>query len=262
MDEKQLKGYRTTQWRELRKRIFSRDNYQCTHCGRQLEDKDLQVHHLTYLDGKDAWDYPEELLTTYCKRCHAEEHEKIMPSSGWEYIGFEDLGDLIGECEKCNNDIRYEHYIYHPKWGQLTVGAQCADNLTQTDEASKIEKERKRYADRMKTFIKSPRWEYVITQSGIILYKIKQDDYRVLIKDYGGEYCTIRISFYHPPLQGYLLRGKWIDLQSETHYKTLIDAKIKVFDLIESGELDRYIRNDYLPKFYKRIEDGEEEYWR
>ena len=94
------------------------------------------------------------------------------------------------------------------------------------------------------------------------MYKIKQDDYRVLIKDYGGEYCTIRISFYHPPLQGYLLRGKWIDLQSETHYKTLIDAKIKVFDLIESGELDRYIRNDYLPKFYKRIEDGEEEYWR
>lgn len=261
MDEKQLKGYRTTQWRELRKRIFLRDNYQCNHCGRQFKERDLQVHHLTYLDGRDAWDYPEELLITYCKRCHAEEHEKIIPSSGWEYIGFDDLGDLIGECEYCNNDIRYEHYIFHPKWGELTVGSQCADNLTHTDAASTIETKRKNYANRMKRFIKSPRWKFVVTQGGPILYKIRQEDFKIEIKDY-NEFCTIKISFYHPPLQGYLWRGKWIDLQSKKHYKTLIDAKIKVFDIIESGELDCYIKTIYLPRYYKRIESGEEDYRR
>lgn len=251
MDGKQLKGYRTIQWRELRKEIFSRDGYQCTHCGRQLKDKDLQVHHITYLDGKEVWDYPKELLTTYCKRCHAEEHGKIIPFSGWEYIGFDDLGDLIGECEKCHTSIRYEHYIYHPKWGELTVGSQCADVLTNTNEASRIERERKRYADRMKRFIRSPRWSFFVSQNGCILYRIKQDGYKILIKDY-GEYSTITISFYQPPLEGYLLVGKWIDMQSKKHYKTLTDAKIKVFELVESGELDRYIKDTFLPRYFEK----------
>jgi len=248
MDGKQLIGYRTIQWRELRKEIFSRDGYKCTHCGRQLKDRDLQVHHMTYLDGKEAWDYPKELLTTYCKRCHAEEHGKIMPSSGWEYIDYEDLGDLIGECEKCHASIRYEHYIYHPKWGELTVGAQCADNLTNTDEASRIERERKSYARRMKNFIKSKRWEYVVTQSGYILYRIKQNGYKILIKDY-GEYSTITISFYQPPLWGYLLEGKWIDAQSENQYKTLTEARIKVSEFVESGKLNRYKNDTFLPRY-------------
>lgn len=251
MDGKQLKGYRKIQWRELRKEIFSRDNYCCTHCGKQREAKDLQLHHLMYLDGKDAWDYPHEVLTTYCKRCHAEEHGKIMPSSGWEYICDDDLGDLIGECEYCHADIRYEHYIFHPQWGELTVGVQCADNLTNTNEASRIEKKRKRYANRMKRFIKSSRWNSIVSHSGCILYRIKQNGYKILIKDY-GEYSTITISFYQPPLWGYLLVGKWIDMQSKKHYKTLTDAKIKVFELVESGELDRYIKDTFLPRYFEK----------
>lgn len=250
MDGKQLKGYRTIQWRELRKEIFSRDGYKCTHCGRQLKDNDLQVHHLTYLEGKEAWDYPKELLTTYCKRCHAEEHGKIMPSSGWEYIGYDDLGDLVGECEYCHTELRYEHYIFHPKWGELIVGELCANNLTNTDEASKIEKKRKRYADKMKRFIRSSRWKSVVTQSGYVLYRIEQDGYKIQIKDY-GEYSTIKITFYHPPLWGYLLEGKWIDMQSEKHYKTLTDAKIKVFELVESGKLDRYINDTFLQRYFE-----------
>lgn len=258
---KQIKGYRTTRWRELRKEIFSRDNYCCTHCGKQREAKDLQLHHLMYLDGKDAWDYPYEVLTTYCKRCHAEEHGKIKPSSGWDYLDFDDLGDLIGECEYCHTDIRYEHHIIHPKWGELIVGSQCADKLTNTNMASKKENKRKRYANRMKTFIQSSRWKRVITKNGCKNFCIKQDDYYIKIRDY-GEYCKIGISFYHPPLLGYLLEGRWIDLPtSEKQYKTLDEAKIKVFEIIENGNLDRYVRKVFLPDYYKRIEKSEEEYW-
>ena len=141
--------------------------------------------------------------------------------------------------------------IYHPKWGELIVGSQCADVLTNTNEASRIERERKRYADRMKRFIRSPRWSFFVSQNGCILYRIKQDGYKILIKDY-GEYSTITISFYQPPLEGYLLVGKWIDMQSKKHYKTLTDAKIKVFELVESGELDRYIKDTFLPRYFEK----------
>lgn len=248
MDGKQVKGYRTIQWRELRKEIFSRDGYKCTHCGRQLKDKDLQVHHLTYLEGKEAWDYPKELLTTYCKRCHAEEHGKIMPSSGWEYIGYDDLGDLVGECEYCHTDIRYEHYVFHPQWGELTVGAQCADNLTNTNEASMIEKKRKRYANRMMRFIKSSRWKSLITDDCVI-YRLKQGEYQVKIREFKS-YCTITILFYYISPLDYSSNGDWIPLKSQKEYKTLDDAKIKVFEVIESGKLKRYINEVYLPNHF------------
>lgn len=254
----QAKGYRSALWKELRKEIFKRDGYRCIHCGRLLNEKELQVHHLFYLEGKKVWEYPMDALITLCKSCHAQEHGKIKPSSGWEYFGFEDLGDLIGECENCHTSIRYEHYIYHPNWGELTVGSQCADNLTNTDEASENEKKRRQYAEKMKRFLKSSRWKYDITQSGYIIYRIKQDDYKIKIRDY-GVYCTIKISFYHPPLLGYLLEGRWIDMQSEKHYNTLNDAKIKVFEIIENGDLDRFIKKVFLPNYYKRIENNEED---
>ena len=34
----------------------------------------LQVHHTYYHDGKYAWDYPDECLTTLCPTCHNEIH--------------------------------------------------------------------------------------------------------------------------------------------------------------------------------------------
>lgn len=53
-----------------------------------------------------------------------------------------------------------------------------------------------------------------------------------------------------------------IDLPtSEKQYKTLDEAKIKVFEIIENGNLDRYVRKVFLPDYYKRIEKSEEEYW-
>lgn len=259
-DEKQKLEYRSASWKEKRKHILIRDGYRCYHCGEVKDEKKLQVHHLFYLDNRKIWDYPDETLITLCKRCHAEQHGKIRPSSGWEYLCFEDLGDLVGECEYCHTDIRYEHYIYHPDWGELIVGSLCADKLTSTNEASTKEEEKKRYANRMKRFIRSPRWKYSKTKCGYIIYRIKQEDYKILIKDY-SEYCTVNISFYHPPLLGYLLEGKWIKLQSEKHYKTLDDAKIKVFELIESGDLDRYIKKVFLPNYYKKIAKDEDDYW-
>ena len=76
------------------------------------------------------WEYSENEVMILCKGCHLEEHGKIYPRSGWVYMGEDDLGDLLGTCELCGHDIRYEHSIYHPEWGTLIVGCGCADKLT------------------------------------------------------------------------------------------------------------------------------------
>lgn len=37
--------------------------------------KELHVHHINYLKGKKAWDYPKNNLTTLCWICHEDEHK-------------------------------------------------------------------------------------------------------------------------------------------------------------------------------------------
>jgi len=48
------------------------------------------------------------------------------------------------------------------------------------------------------------------------------------------------------------LEGKWIDMQSKKRYITLTDAKIKVFELVESGKLDQYINDTFLPRYFEK----------
>lgn len=246
----QAKGYRSALWKELRKEVFKRDGYRCIHCGRLLNEKELQVHHLFYLEGKKVWEYPMDTLITLCKSCHAQEHGKIKPSSGWEYFGFEDLGDLIGECENCHTSIRYEHYIYHPNWGELTVGSQCADNLTNTDEASRIERERKSYARRMKNFIKSKRWE-------------PQDDAGTSEKIIYGRYmvCIIEDNAFYTVLVSFLCSKKkrdWKPLPvGKMKFSSSVDAKAHVFRIIEDGILDSYIDRHYPNEMVKMTNNEE-----
>lgn len=151
----------------------------CSKCGKSLDENNYQVHHLTYLKNRNVWEYPDEFLVTLCKQCHAKEHGIIPPSSGWTYMDFDDLGEMSGECEKCHTSIRFQHHLFHPDWGVLTVGKLCADNLTRTDIASKKEKEVKSYANRLKKFIVSNRWESITDCEGITSYKIRQDKYNI-----------------------------------------------------------------------------------
>lgn len=43
---------------------------------------------------------------------------------------------MDGKCERqgCNHPIRYEHAIYHPEWGYMTVGSSCVEQLTNEDQ--------------------------------------------------------------------------------------------------------------------------------
>lgn len=242
LSKKQIQEYQTGYWKEKRLRILQRDNYRCAHCGNQKKEKDLQVHHLEYVDGNRVWECPDDYLITLCKRCHAEKHDKIRPSSGWEYLGSDDLGDLIGECEYCHADIRYEHYLYHPIWGELTVGAVCADKLTMTDVASKIEEERKRYASRLKRFIKSRRWKELYNSDSYMSQTIFERNYMISVGKKNDGY-SISVSFLCSSTKK---RRQWKPLHSgKKRFLTIDEAKAHVFKIIEDGTLEKYIERHY-----------------
>lgn len=58
----------TPQWDHKRRCIIMRDNSNCRICSEHTTKPD--VHHLKYIWGKMAWEYPDELLITVCRDCH------------------------------------------------------------------------------------------------------------------------------------------------------------------------------------------------
>lgn len=227
--------YRTKNWKSVRNRIIERDGRKCAHCGRSEDEVKLQVHHLHYEEGKKAWEYPDEYLITLCQHCHAEEHGRVMPTSGWEYIGSDDLEEPIGECEYCGNEIRFEHTIFHPDWGYMIVGCNCADKLTETSEMRAYEAKRKKLASKLRTFMKSPRWRH--RKNG---YFIDLDCYNIEIWDNNG-YYTLKLSF---PLYNEMEeRTEWLNLLRENIKGKLVDVKLYAFRLITDGVFSKIIND-------------------
>ncbi|GCD78008.1 hypothetical protein JCM31826_14900 [Thermaurantimonas aggregans] len=66
------------EWKKCRERILARDFRKCRNCGSPDE---LEVHHRQYhfylSQNKYAepWNYPDHLMITLCKRCHARGHQ-------------------------------------------------------------------------------------------------------------------------------------------------------------------------------------------
>ena len=58
-------------WLTKRQSILARDMYLCTKCG---SNTNLQVHHIYYVYGNHAWDYPNKALITLCDKCHKQWH--------------------------------------------------------------------------------------------------------------------------------------------------------------------------------------------
>jgi 5-methylcytosine-specific restriction endonuclease McrA len=71
--EDQLK---TDEWKNKRLDIVERDNYTCYLCG--YHGLLVNVHHLRYIRGKMAWEYPDNLLITLCRGCHKTVHSDII----------------------------------------------------------------------------------------------------------------------------------------------------------------------------------------
>ena len=149
------------------------------------------------------------------------EHGIIPPKFGWELHGYDDLGDLSGNCEYCGTEIRYVFLIQHAKWRTLEVGTDCCDNLTCTQAASDLMESLRKHLERRKRFVSSPRWE----QGHAGELTIKQKQLYVSLVPHEGAY-KLRVN-------GKL--GKRV-------FSTLLDAKASAFDLVESGAIGTWLQ--------------------
>lgn len=64
----------TSAWMRRKYDILQRDNFVCSICMADNSEIPLDVHHITYIDDRKAWEYPDYLLVTLCRDCHKAEH--------------------------------------------------------------------------------------------------------------------------------------------------------------------------------------------
>ncbi len=216
-----MKLYRHAEWKQFRNEVIKLHGGQCARCLRSRADGVvLQVHHKGYLLGRLPWEYGHAECEALCQGCHAQEHGKIMPQSGWQCIGTDDLGDIADNCELCGQDIRYVYAITHSQWGSMAVGTDCCDRLTGTAQASEHHNKYIRKIDTRKRFVGSKRWK--IFENGDI--QISQKGIRVQIVAIEQKFIIVMNT----------VKGKEL-------FDTVLDAKMRVFDLIDTGEAERFL---------------------
>lgn len=213
--------YNHADWARFRDEVIRLDGRRCVRCSRGRDDGViLQVHHKRYIPGRKPWEYAHAECETLCKGCHAEEHGIIMPNSGWTLLATDDLGDLNGNCELCGTALRYSYAIIHPSWGSMAVGTDCCDKLTGTTDASEYHDMMLKDRGKLKRFVSSPSWttlpsgEQSIVRAGIA----------VRIRETEGRF--------------YIGLGP---AQGKAPHDSLIDAKIKALELIDTGEAADYL---------------------
>lgn len=210
--------YADKKWAAFRERVIVLDNGECVACGRSRSDGVvLQVHHTLYVKGRKPWEYDPSDCETLCRGCHAREHGEIRPDTGWEYVGEDDLGDLIGRCELCSTAIRYVHYVQHEHWEQMGVGTDCCGTLTGTREAA----EARRRMGRFRRFMSPERW---------------RSDVRGKTTTYKGFEAVVIVGESYCELQINGLTGKLChdDLPAAQQY---------LFDFIDQGEARSFFKN-------------------
>lgn len=217
-----MDAYRSADWAAFRAEVISLDGGLCTSCGRGPSDGVvLQVHHKQYFPGRKPWQYPHHMCETVCRGCHAARHGKIPPKIGWDFVGWNDLGELAGTCDCCGTSVRYLFLVTHPDWPTMEVGETCCDNLTSTKLASNQMESSRRFAARLKRFVSSVRWSN--RPGGISRITALKAVVDVI-----------------PASRSFMIRVNGRTGRKE--FATVLDAKTGVFEMIDSGELKAYLR--------------------
>lgn len=102
----------------------------------------------------------------------------------------------------------------------MAVGTDCCDRLTITTQANEYQKRYLKLVDMRKRFIGSPKWK--VTPSGLMM--IKRSGIPAFIVPNGTKF---RIGFG--------------GVQGKVDYDSTFDAKLKIFDFIESGEATAFL---------------------
>ena len=108
---------RDRRWQIRRNSILERDKHLCQNkCCKYREDTSVlvEVHHLTYIDDTLAWDYPDDMLITLCRKCH--ESEQLRPKEEKHLIntlrmrGFL-VSDLLAHSCLVDTDIKFTEML-------------------------------------------------------------------------------------------------------------------------------------------------------
>jgi 5-methylcytosine-specific restriction endonuclease McrA len=99
-------------WQQKRLLIFQRDNWTCQHC--QDKTTQLEIHHTEYFEGKEPWEYSDDMLITVCHRCHKEEmvrfkHEAYLLKA-FVSTGFL-ANDLLALSTMLNTHIKFRETL-------------------------------------------------------------------------------------------------------------------------------------------------------
>lgn len=103
-----------TRWKLKANNIRKRDNHECQVCG--AKKKQLDVHHIRYVSGREAWDYDDGDLVTLCHECHEEIHdwqdfEKLVEGGYYYDKALEGVG--VVECKQSNG------IWFHACWTEI-----------------------------------------------------------------------------------------------------------------------------------------------
>ena len=103
---------RDPRWKAKRLEVLERDGHKCTKCS---STKLLQVHHLSYVVGRKAWEYDNDNFVTLCRDCHKVAHNihpkerfyMVFPSMDNEFYNLRsavDIKVLLRMCEMSEYD--------------------------------------------------------------------------------------------------------------------------------------------------------------
>jgi len=129
-------------WQKKRLEIMQLRGFKCEKCG--SEDKELHVHHRCYINGREVWEYDNDIFQLLCHDCHQKEHDKknkiqevrveVIPDKYKEII------ELISEGEKNDSDyisdlVTIMTLLSHDKNDEsvLNVFAYALNNICEYD---------------------------------------------------------------------------------------------------------------------------------
>lgn len=105
-------------WSHKRKEVFKKYGEKCCICGGNMF---LHVHHLSYVEGKKAWEYPLSNFRVLCEDCHKavhdnEEHrlypkylKEVIPSKKKEEEQEEEINEEVeNKIWAILNDVRLD----------------------------------------------------------------------------------------------------------------------------------------------------------
>lgn len=95
--------------------ILERDNFSCKLCGNTKLR--LDIHHHLYEPDKEPWEYSDDVLETYCKKCHTvvEFIKKSTPKLSVVRILYKSLNnkDVVYVISMVDDSPVLAVYFYH-----------------------------------------------------------------------------------------------------------------------------------------------------